>query len=108
MLTTWPLPPSSASLSAGRIAVRFREWGHASRSSIGRDEPWLRPTSDLTADRPLVFRDGIVLTMDRGGTILERGDVLVVGDTIEAVGESLEVPEGTAEIDASGASSCRA
>jgi 5-methylthioadenosine/S-adenosylhomocysteine deaminase len=59
-------------------------------------------TSDLTADRPLVFRDGIVLTMDRGGTILDRGDVLVVGDTIEAVGESLEVPEGTAEIDASG------
>jgi 5-methylthioadenosine/S-adenosylhomocysteine deaminase len=59
-------------------------------------------TSDLTADRPLVFRDGIVLTMDRGGRVLDRGDVLVVGDTIEAVGESLEVPEGTAEIDASG------
>lgn len=51
---------------------------------------------------PLVFRGGTVLTMDDAGTVHERGDVLVVGERIEAVGPSLQVPEGTVEIDASG------
>lgn len=56
----------------------------------------------LASGRPRVLRGGTVLTMDRAGTVLERGDVLVNGDTIEAVGEDLEVPDGTVEIDASG------
>ncbi|MBB4796051.1 amidohydrolase family protein [Streptomyces nodosus] len=50
----------------------------------------------------VVFRRGLVLTMDDAHTVLHSGDVLVVGPTIEAVGHNLEVPEGTAEIDASG------
>ena len=55
------------------------------------------------ADAPaVVFRGGTVLTMDDRRTVLEGADVLVVGQRIEAVGPSLEVPEGTAEIDASG------
>src|SRR3954452_10532881 len=54
------------------------------------------------AGRPLVFRGGTVLTMDDGCTVLNEGDVLVVGDRIEAVGPNLEVPEGTQEIDARG------
>ena len=43
-----------------------------------------------------------MLTMDDSHTVHQTGDVLVVGDRIEAVGPSLEVPDGTREIDASG------
>jgi len=50
----------------------------------------------------IVLRGGTVLTMDDSHTIHAAGDVLVVGDRIEAVGPGLEVPEGTQEIDASG------
>jgi 5-methylthioadenosine/S-adenosylhomocysteine deaminase len=57
---------------------------------------------ELGRGRPRVLRGGTVLTMDRSGTVLERGDVLIVGDTIEAVGTDLAVPEGTVEIDAAG------
>jgi 5-methylthioadenosine/S-adenosylhomocysteine deaminase len=53
------------------------------------------------AGRPVVFRGGTVLTMDDARTVLS-GDVLVVGERIEAVGPSLDVPDGTVEIDASG------
>ncbi|BFO17914.1 amidohydrolase family protein [Streptomyces sp. KM77-8] len=51
---------------------------------------------------PVVFRGGTVLTMDDRRTVLTGADVLVVGRHIEAVGPSLAVPEGTAEIDATG------
>src|SRR5215213_9914815 len=50
----------------------------------------------------VVFRSGTVLTMDDAGTVLTDADVLVTGERIEAVGPALEVPEGTAEIDARG------
>ena len=51
--------------------------------------------------RPVVFRGGTVLTMDDAPTVLTDADVLVVDDTIAAVGPRLDVPEGTHEIDAS-------
>ncbi|WP_157518550.1 amidohydrolase family protein [Herbidospora mongoliensis] len=51
---------------------------------------------------PIVLRNGLVLTMDDRRTVLARGDVLVDGETIVAVGPDLETPEGTEEIDASG------
>ena len=62
------------------------------------------PTSESTSvpARPLLFRGGTVLTMDDAHTVLTTGDVLVVGDRIEAVGGNLHTPEGTDEIDASG------
>jgi len=50
--------------------------------------------------RPVVFRGGTVVTMDDHRTVLHGGDVLVVGERIAAVGQALEVPEGTVEIDA--------
>jgi len=53
-------------------------------------------------DRPVVFRNGTVLTMDERRTVLTDADVLVVGQRIEAVGAHLDVPEGTVEVDASG------
>ena len=52
--------------------------------------------------QPVVFRNATVLTMDDAHTVLNNADVLVSGETIAAVGPNLEVPEGTAEIDAAG------
>ena len=51
--------------------------------------------------RPLVFRNAMVLTMDGAG-VINGGDVLVIGDTIAAVGHNLPVAEGAIEIDAQG------
>jgi 5-methylthioadenosine/S-adenosylhomocysteine deaminase len=51
--------------------------------------------------RPIVLRNGTVITMDAGRRVLEAADVLVEGERISAVGPSLQVPEGTVEIDAS-------
>jgi cytosine/adenosine deaminase-related metal-dependent hydrolase len=59
-------------------------------------------TADLVDAPAVVFRGGTVLTMDQARTVHTDADVLVVGERIEAVGPSLEVPEGTVEIDASG------
>ena len=56
---------------------------------------------DFAGDRPIVFRGGTVITVDSAG-VLENADVLIIGETIRAVGPQLEVPEGTLEIDASG------
>jgi cytosine/adenosine deaminase-related metal-dependent hydrolase len=52
--------------------------------------------------RPVVLRHGTVLTMDDNHTLLPDADVLVVDARIAAVGPSLEVPQGSQEIDASG------
>jgi len=52
--------------------------------------------------QPIVFRNGIVLTMDDARTVLPRGDVLVVDGKIAGVGVDLSVPDGTCEIDATG------
>ena len=52
--------------------------------------------------RPVVLRGGTVLTMDDSHTVLTDADVLVVDDRIAAVGPALDVPDGTAEIDARG------
>src|SRR3954464_9872706 len=54
------------------------------------------------AGRPIVFRGGTVLPMDPARSVLADTDVLVVGQRIEAVGQSLQVPEGTYEVDAAG------
>ena len=58
--------------------------------------------ADLAAGRPLVFRNATVLTMDDEHRILAGADVLVTGERIAAVGPNLQVPDGTAEIDATG------
>jgi len=58
--------------------------------------------AEQSPGRPVVLRGGTVLTMDDAHTVLPVADVLVVGGTIAAVGPSLEVPEGTLEIDATG------
>ena len=52
------------------------------------------------ADRPVVLRGGTVLTVDATHRVLPGHDVLVVADTIAAIGPGLAVPDGTVEIDA--------
>lgn len=51
---------------------------------------------------PVVMRGGTVLTVDAAHTVLPSHDVLVVGETIAAIGPDLPVPDGTVEIDATG------
>jgi 5-methylthioadenosine/S-adenosylhomocysteine deaminase len=58
--------------------------------------------ASLTSGRPLVFRNATVLTMDDAHHVLTGADVLITGERIAALGTGLEVPEGTAEIDAAG------
>ncbi|GIF00206.1 amidohydrolase family protein [Paractinoplanes rishiriensis] len=53
-------------------------------------------------DRPVVFRNGLVLTMDDSHSVLDGADVLVVGDRIAEVGHNLTAPDGALEIDAAG------
>ena len=50
--------------------------------------------------QPVVFRNATVLTLDDSHTVLTGTDVLVNGERIAAVGPRLQVPAGTAEIDA--------
>ncbi len=58
--------------------------------------------ADLTPGRPVVFRNATVLTMDDAHHVLHGADVLITGELIAEVGAGLQVPEGTAEIDATG------
>ncbi|PWR09791.1 amidohydrolase [Micromonospora acroterricola] len=53
-------------------------------------------------DRPVVFRNGLVLTMDDAHTVLPGADVLVVGGRIAEVGVGLSAPDDALEIDAAG------
>ena len=52
--------------------------------------------------QPVVLRNATVLTMDDAHTVLTSTDVLVSGERIAATGANLTVPDGTAEIDATG------
>ncbi|RAO23993.1 S-methyl-5'-thioadenosine deaminase [Micromonospora noduli] len=53
-------------------------------------------------ERPVVFRNGLVLTMDDAHTVLPGADVLVVGGRIAQVGVGLTAPDDALEIDATG------
>ncbi len=57
-------------------------------------------TDQFAAGRPVVLRNGTLLTMDGGHRILRNADVLVVGERIAEVGPKLTVPDGSTEIDA--------
>lgn len=50
----------------------------------------------------MIFRNGLVLTMDDSHTVLENADVLVVDDKIAEIGPNLTAPDGHEEVDATG------
>src|SRR5690606_6888135 len=52
--------------------------------------------------RPILFTDGIVLTMDDARTVLPRGDVLVKDGRIAEVGVDVAAPDDAVRIDAAG------
>jgi cytosine/adenosine deaminase-related metal-dependent hydrolase len=52
--------------------------------------------------RPVLFRNGTVLTMDDAHTVVTGGDVLVVDDRVAEVGTGLAAPDGALEVDATG------
>ncbi len=58
----------------------------------------------FSSDRPFVFRNATVITMDQQG-VLEDADVLVIGRDIAAVGHRLEVPRARSRSTRRGASS---
>lgn len=55
----------------------------------------------LQPGAPVLFQGGTVLTMDRAG-VLEKGDVLIEGQRVAAVGTGLPTPEGALVVDCSG------
>src|SRR5690349_16878474 len=57
---------------------------------------------DFTGDRPVVFRNATVLTVDPSLGMIKGGDVLVSDHRVAQVGRQLTVPDGTLEIDATG------
>ena len=54
------------------------------------------------SERPVVFRNGLVLTMDDSHTVLDGADVLVIDGRIAEVGHNLSAPDDALEIDAAG------
>src|ERR1700722_8342634 len=56
----------------------------------------------LEHGRPIVFRNGIVITMDNEHRVLKNSDVLSVDGVIKEIGTNLTAPEGALSIDASG------
>jgi cytosine/adenosine deaminase-related metal-dependent hydrolase len=60
-----------------------------------------QPTQ-FEAGRPVVLRNGTVLTLDDAHQVLSGADVLVQGERIAAIGPHLSVPDGTLEIEAGG------
>lgn len=56
----------------------------------------------LEHGRSIVFRNGIVLTMDDARRVIKNCDVLVVGGVITEVGPNIQAPADALSIDASG------
>ncbi|WP_327011296.1 amidohydrolase family protein [Dactylosporangium sp. NBC_01737] len=56
----------------------------------------------MTAMTAVLFRNGLVLTMDDAHTVLPGADVLVVDERVAEIGVGLAAPPGAVEIDASG------
>jgi len=52
--------------------------------------------------QPIVFRNGIIVTMDSADTVLREADLLVVDGKIAAVGHNLTAPDDAHVVDASG------
>lgn len=55
-----------------------------------------------TLNRPVLFKNGLVLTMDNNHTLLHNGDVLIIDGLIKQIGHNLTAPADAIEIDATG------
>lgn len=55
-----------------------------------------------TNTRPVLFKNGLVLTMDNAHTLIHNGDVLIIDGLIKEVGGNIAAPADAVEIDATG------
>lgn len=55
-----------------------------------------------TDSRPILFKNGLVLTMDNNHKSLQNADVLIMGGLIKEVGYNIQAPADSIEIDATG------
>src|SRR5262249_49580882 len=62
----------------------------------------LKPEASRGAEGAFVLAGGCVVTMDAARRVLPRGDVVVVGDRIVAVGDGVPPPAGASVIDCTG------
>jgi 5-methylthioadenosine/S-adenosylhomocysteine deaminase len=53
-------------------------------------------------ERPVIFRNGLILTLDDSHSVLDGGDLLVVDGRIAEIGHHLTAPDDALEIDAAG------
>ena len=58
--------------------------------------------TEFPADRPILFRNATVLSMDPAIGVLAGGDVLIRGERIEQVGSQLSTPDNAVVVDATG------
>jgi 5-methylthioadenosine/S-adenosylhomocysteine deaminase len=56
----------------------------------------------LEHGRPIVFRNGIVVTMDSSHRVLKNADVLIVDGVIKEIGTKIAAPDNALSIDATG------
>ncbi|MEV4275093.1 amidohydrolase family protein [Actinoplanes xinjiangensis] len=56
----------------------------------------------MSVARPVIFRNGLVLTMDDTHAVLPGADVLAIDGRIAAIGHNLTAPDDAEQIDASG------
>jgi cytosine/adenosine deaminase-related metal-dependent hydrolase len=69
---------------------------------MGVDTMSATDNDQAPAPGAVLFRNGIVLTMDDTHSVLPGADVLIVGERIAEVGVGLTAPAGALEIDATG------
>jgi 5-methylthioadenosine/S-adenosylhomocysteine deaminase len=56
----------------------------------------------MSVERPVIIRNGLVLTMDDAHTVLPGADVLVIDGRIAGIGHGLAAPDDAEQIDATG------
>ncbi|MFF7717728.1 amidohydrolase family protein [Streptomyces sp. NPDC007988] len=93
---------SRRSALAGAAAGVAAAGGFLATTAVARPEA-PQTTPSFAAGRPVVIRNATVVTGDPKLGTLRNSDVLVVGQTVRAVGRSLSAPADAAVIDGRGA-----
>ena len=60
----------------------------------------INPTEVMSNQRPILFKNGLVLAMDNAHSILPNSDVLIIDGAIKGVGQNLQTPADAEIIDA--------
>jgi hypothetical protein len=98
--------PSNSVALSGADSARVARSDTARRAPKGYEPERVDVAITVARDRPtgtVALRNARIVTM-KGNEVIERGDIVVTGNTIVAVGASgsVQIPAGATEIDASG------